>query len=622
VFERDEDRAAGISRDGDLARLLAAASNDLQCLWPDRPMPAQQLGALAARLAEERLRVAVLGQFKRGKSTFLNALLGQAVLPTGVLPLTAVPAFLRNGADYQVEVHYLDGRTPERITAAEPETVRAALRRMVTEAGNPHNAAGIARVDVRLPAPFLAQGIELVDTPGIGSTLQRNTDAAFAVLPECDAAFFVVSVDPPITAAELDYLGRLGSAGIAPIIFVLNKIDYLGAAERAEAAAFLRKTISGRVVATDASPIFEVSARDALAARERKDDPGLERSGIPAIERYMAKVLARNKQEILRDAIVRKADAILAAAATDAALARKTLELPLDDLADRGRRFGEALQIIEQQRLRAADLLAGDRRRLRAAIEAQAETLREESRASLLPLIDRAFTEAASQSAAEANARQAIAAAIPGLFEAALEQASGELRHRMAALLGEHIARAEDVVGAVRRTAAQLFEIPIVENIGAEAFVAARQPYWVTQKWEETLNPFSAGLLDALAPPALRRARLKRRLAVEVTGLVARNAENLRWATLQNVEAAFQRFAAWFDGALGDAIAATGGAIDAARRQRLEHADQAAANLARYQHAATWIAARRQELKAMRQAVIGAQPNTLPNTPPDAAGDS
>ena len=613
AFERDACWVTEDSGGGELARLLTVSSNYLRRLWPERPSLAQQLEAITARLTEERLRIAVLGQFKRGKSTFLNALLGQAVLPTGLLPLTAVPTFLRDGPEYCVEVDYLDGRAGSWMTAAGPEATLAALRKLVTEEGNPRNAAGIARVQVRLPAPLLAQGIELVDTPGIGSTLQHNTDAAFAVLPECDAAFFVVSVDPPVTAAELDYLDRLRAAGIAPIVFVLNKVDYLDAAERAQAAGFLRRAVADNLVELTPSPIIEVSAREALAARAGQDDLRLERSGLPAVERYLANVLARHKRDILHDAVMQKAGAILAAAEADAALALRTLELPLADLADRSRQFGEALQVIERQRVRAADLLAGDRKRLHAAIEMEAEALREDARGALIPLIDRAFTEARSDSAAETSARQAIATAIPDLFGTALEHTAGELREQLEKLHGQHIAQAEEVVGSVRRIAAQLLEIPAVEQVGAGTFATSRQPYWVTQKWEETLNPFSAGVADALMPRGWRRTRLKKRLATEVTNLVARNAENLRWATLQNADEAFRRFAAWFDAALADAIAATGGAIEAAHRRRVERAEQAAGDLVTFRDAVAWIGERRRELAPIQ----GGAGRDLP-----AAGDS
>ena len=84
--------------------------------------------------------------------------------------------------------------------------MREKLTAFVTEEANPRNVLNVARVDVFLPAQLLERGVVLIDTPGVGSTHRHQTAAADAVLPECDAALFVVSADPPITEIEIDYL--------------------------------------------------------------------------------------------------------------------------------------------------------------------------------------------------------------------------------------------------------------------------------------------------------------------------------------------------------------------------------------------------------------------------------
>jgi len=195
----DLSQASGPDEDlapDDLGRLLAEGAAYLREVWPDLPRHAERLDELRTRLSAQRLRVAVLGLFKRGKSTFLNALLGHPLLPTGVVPLTAIPTFLHWSPHYALEARDLDGKPLETVPTGDRAEITAILKRLVTEEGNPHNRLRVGRVDVFGPAPILAHGIELIDTPGIGSTLRHNTDAALAVLPECDAAFFVLSADP------------------------------------------------------------------------------------------------------------------------------------------------------------------------------------------------------------------------------------------------------------------------------------------------------------------------------------------------------------------------------------------------------------------------------------------
>jgi hypothetical protein len=181
---------------------------------------------------ESHFQLAVLGQFKRGKSTFINALLGAPVLPAAVVPLTAIATFIAWGAYPLIKVTYQGGRLPEEVHPTDLHSIQERIRDFVAEERNPANVHRVSRVDLFLPAEILENGLVLIDTPGIGSTLQHNTDTALRALPECDAAMFVVSPDPPITEAEITYLARVRTH-VVNVFFVLNKIDYLDAADRA-----------------------------------------------------------------------------------------------------------------------------------------------------------------------------------------------------------------------------------------------------------------------------------------------------------------------------------------------------------------------------------------------------
>jgi GTP-binding protein EngB required for normal cell division len=225
-----------------------------------------RLELLRERLRHSRLHLAVLGQFKRGKSTFINALLGAPLLPIAVVPLTAVPIFISWSSSAFVRVRFSDNRLPQELSADDSEAIREFLFRFVAEEANPENRLSVDRVDLLYPAPILADSTVLIDTPGVGSTLRHNTEAALRVLPECDAVLFVVSTDPPITEAELDYLRRIESKA-AKILFVLNKVDYLRSGERPRMAEFLHDVLQKNGLWPRDGTIFSVSARDGLEAR-------------------------------------------------------------------------------------------------------------------------------------------------------------------------------------------------------------------------------------------------------------------------------------------------------------------------------------------------------------------
>src|ERR1700733_13346945 len=212
---------------------LPAALDELAVLGTDQDR--EQIAALRARLDAARLRVLVAGEAKRGKSTLISALLGRAVLPAGVTPLTAVATTVRYGDDPHAHVRFSDGY--------EEKQPLSALPHLVTERGNPGNQRHIAAVTVYVDAPLLADGVELVDTPGTGSVFAWDTAAVHEALEAMDAAVFVLAADPPVSAAERDLYAKI--TGLSAATFtVLNKADQLDEAELSEAAEF-----TGRVLA-------------------------------------------------------------------------------------------------------------------------------------------------------------------------------------------------------------------------------------------------------------------------------------------------------------------------------------------------------------------------------------
>lgn len=126
------------------------------------------------------LDVAVLGQFKAGKSSMLNALVGLDLLPVGVLPVTAAVTRIEGGEALRVLVSRLDGSREEIDPRAMPE--------YVSEAKNPANTKGIAAVDVRTRTLLDLPALRLVDTPGLGSTHAGNTQGTMDWLSNVAAA--------------------------------------------------------------------------------------------------------------------------------------------------------------------------------------------------------------------------------------------------------------------------------------------------------------------------------------------------------------------------------------------------------------------------------------------------
>jgi GTP-binding protein EngB required for normal cell division len=217
--------------------------------------------ALRLRLGEGRWYLACVGQSKRGKSSLINALIGQPILPTGVTPVTSVVTIVRYGREPAASVRFNDGHT-RRIDVSE-------LEGYVSEGSNSGNAKGVVAVDVCVPASLLAGGVCLVDTPGIGSVFFENTEATRAFLPRVDAALLVLAGDPPISADELTLIESVAS-DVAELVVVLNKADRVARADFAEVRAFTASVLRERLTRA-VDPIYEVSATERLSGMITRD---------------------------------------------------------------------------------------------------------------------------------------------------------------------------------------------------------------------------------------------------------------------------------------------------------------------------------------------------------------
>jgi GTPase SAR1 family protein len=216
---------------------------------------------LVARIKEGRFFVVCVGQFKRGKSTLLGALVGEPILPMGVVPVTAVPTVLRYGIQRTARV--LIGEAWRTIPPDD-------LPQYVSEDLNPENSKQVSGVEVFLPSPLLANGMCLVDTPGIGSVFAGNTKTTKDLIPQVDAAILVVGADPPVSGDELALIEAV-AVNVDEILIVLNKIDRVSADERQQASAFAARVVETRLKRA-IGRIYEVSALSRLNHSPYADD--------------------------------------------------------------------------------------------------------------------------------------------------------------------------------------------------------------------------------------------------------------------------------------------------------------------------------------------------------------
>jgi len=205
------------------------------------------LTLMVDRALKTTFEVAVVGRVSSGKSSLLNAMIGADVLPTGILPMTAVPTRLRRGATPAIHVTYADGRT---VSYGVDQ-----LGEFVTEPRNPGNEKRVARVLVDYPSELLPEGATFVDTPGLGSVASRGALQTFAYLPRCDHAAFLFDATAPLTDEDLSLLAFLREAGITTSV-LLSKADLLSDADVQQVQRYVAGEIQKRLgAAVDVRPV-------------------------------------------------------------------------------------------------------------------------------------------------------------------------------------------------------------------------------------------------------------------------------------------------------------------------------------------------------------------------------
>jgi len=252
----------------------------------------------AAQADRGTLTVAVVGQFKAGKSSLLNALMGTPLLPVRALPATSVITVLVQGPSAAADVTYLSG--------AECAIRTDELDLYVTEQHNPDNRRSVARVKLTTPALAAFPDLEFVDTPGLGSVFEDATSLSTMWLPNIGAALVAVNATQPLSAADLDLIERLKTF-TPDIAVVLTKADLLTEQDLREVRVFVHDHVLERTGMDVPILAFSAVSTDPLLRSDLKDNLGRTQErhvdAMHELTRHRASQLAAECREYLQLAL-------------------------------------------------------------------------------------------------------------------------------------------------------------------------------------------------------------------------------------------------------------------------------------------------------------------------------
>ncbi|MBC3803086.1 hypothetical protein GH808_01335 [Acetobacterium fimetarium] len=283
----------------------------------------KKIEQLQTKLKNKELTISVIGQFKRGKTSFINAILNDDILPVGIIPVTSVVTKIQYGSGYAT-VLFLDGHE---------ETVSLdSLGTFISEQENPVNIKGVPFVNLYLPYDFLKNGLIIVDTPGVGSMHQHNTDEAYSFMKDSDAIIFMLSVDSPINEIEREFLCSAKNHA-AKFYFAVNKIDTVSSVDL-EAYLGYCHDILCQMMDVETLHLAPISAKKNI--------------GIDALFSRILQDIQTSADDILADSVHIKLHEVLARALSQLELYKAALNLPIDNLEAKNKELNQKLENLDQ----------------------------------------------------------------------------------------------------------------------------------------------------------------------------------------------------------------------------------------------------------------------------------
>lgn len=358
---------------GDTDTIQRGLDHTIQELWTlaqaIRSEAAERsLADAADRLRSSSFTVAVLGAFNRGKSMLVNALLCANLLPTGVVPLTSVLTVVRGGSATRARVFATDGA----VTDILPQ----GLHEYVTESGNPGNLKRVAGVEVEVPASFLNDGVVLVDTPGIGSTYSAGTRVTMELLPNVDAAILVLSVDPPISREEVEFVRSIRRYA-GKVFYVLNKIDRVSHDELAEAVAFTKTSLQ-EALGSAAVELFPLSAKVGLGEGLTAGSVRLPTSQVGMFSTRLQAFLRSGKQQALFASTLNRVRSAASDLRLQLEIEQKLAKSTFEAREELRRRMRDLLQIVNEHEESVSHILHGRTSRVIEVVGEDVERYRED----------------------------------------------------------------------------------------------------------------------------------------------------------------------------------------------------------------------------------------------------
>lgn len=331
----------------------------------------KELAELSGKVLNDTFKIMVTGTFKNGKSTFINALLGEEILPAYALPCTAVINEIKYGTEKRAILYFKDplpNPLPDKLA-------EKALRHMERHNGKkippmeiPYDEIedyvvipmGMDAKQMKLQSPYekvelfyplniLKNGVEIIDSPGLNED-ETRTKVTMNYLQKIDAILYVLNATAICAGDEMKFVENdLRGNNIDSVFFVVNKFDLLGSRDQPQ----IRQYAEIKLKEFYPNPaLFCLSAANALNGRMAKDDVRIEESGIVPLEKSLTEFLTNEKGKAKLASPAKQVRQILSREALEVVIPRKRelLASSLDDVKQKYERIKPKLELAVREK--------------------------------------------------------------------------------------------------------------------------------------------------------------------------------------------------------------------------------------------------------------------------------
>jgi len=494
-----------------------------------------RLQELNEKLTQQQFNLVVMGQFKRGKSTFINALLGAEIVPTAIVPLTSINVtILRFGQETKAIVHYLNGH--------EEEVQLSDIPNFVTERGNPENKLGVKHVEVLYSCDYLKDGVRIIDTPGVGSVFRHNTDIAYAYLPYVDAGVFIVTADPPLGESEHQFLKEMRGY-VDKLFFVLNKIDVVDEKDLNEASDF-----TGHILTRDLEQevnIWPVSAKLALDGKLKGDSEKLARSRLLTFENDLKHFLHHDKGRAFLQAVISALLRHIADESMAYKLEQEAAKLSLDELKAKIAKFEDHARVTEKERDQKAFILEGQVKKLHEMLDDDLDALKKDKAPTLVRDVEDIFGEKVAKSPGsrelEKEMENFVFGQILNVFSTFRNNESEKIAEALESIYVDLANRTNEIIERIVRLASDLFEVELKPFTTVEKLTGKSDFYFLLRDDPDATALIQLGIRSAL-PTFVTKGVILKRMRAMAKDVFERHCGRVRYDLIRRTDDTTRKF--------------------------------------------------------------------------------